>query len=113
MSSYDEAKAELLYCGIDLNHEYPEGEYAVIVEAFKAADTALAEKDIDIGRLEMQNSDLAGHILGMTCNMCNNRERADCFDKKTELEQDNAEKDKELARLNAALDGYKYDSPAG
>lgn len=68
----------------------------------------LEQKDKEIGKQSMQLSDMAGHITGMTCMLCNNIERAVCYDKRTEVEKENKElktrndrlkqKDKELLK---------------
>jgi hypothetical protein len=72
----------------------------------------IAEKDIMIGHLEVQNSDLAGYVRGNTCMMCNLWERADCFDQKTALEKDKAELEEEIKSLgNAAYAIFKAPFP--
>ena len=79
--------------------------------------TEVEQKDKEIEMQSIQLSDMAGHITGMTCVMCNYLERATCYDQKTDLQARNDELEKvvEAAKdlMNFDYDLYVSDKAAG
>ena len=109
MSEYEEAKARIQSILNELNQcedsEEEAHDWAHKLDLLlQATDEEIADLQYRAGFLETQNSDLAGHIRGQTCMMCNYLERAICFEQKTDLEKEIATKDAELARLREALE---------